>query len=87
MRHLLMRCKVADYDRWEAVYDAARFGRDHVGLREHDVFRNLNDPNEVFILFGFDDLMKVEEYVASPAVKETLRLGGVADAPDFYFLT
>ena len=52
MAFILTRIQVGDYDAWKALFD-----QDVPGARrdatEHRVFRNLDDPNEVFIEIEF----------------------------------
>jgi hypothetical protein len=87
MNHLLIRHKVADYDRWVAFYESTLTTREVAGLHEKNRFRNVNDPNEVFLLFAFKDLMKAEEYVARLDYPPHFEAAGVVDRPDFWFLT
>ncbi len=87
MYHLLIRQKVADYDQWWAFHQSTRPSRDLAGLEERNVFRNLSDPDEVFLLFAFHDLMKAESYVARLDYPPHLKEAGVVDRPDAYFLT
>lgn len=87
MHYLLVRHKVADFNRWREFYDSERHVREEAGLVEKNVFRNLNDPNEVILLFGFEDLMKAEELVASRALRNRMVAAGVEKYPSFYFLT
>ena len=87
MNHLLIRQKVADYDRWLAFHESARTSQEVAGLQERNRFRNVNDPNEVFLLFSFKDLMKAEDYVARLDYPPHLEEAGVVDRPDSWFLT
>ena len=87
MYHLLIRQKVADYDRWIAFHQSALTSRQVAGLQERNIYRNLSDPNEVFLLFAFHDLMKAEEYVARLDYPPHLEEAGVVDRPSSWFLT
>ena len=53
MTFILTRIQVGDYDTWKALFD-----QDVPGTRrdatQHRVFRNTDDPNEVFIEIDFD---------------------------------
>ena len=52
MAFILTRIQVGDYDTWKALFD-----QDVPGTRrdatQHRVFRNTDDPNEVFIEIEF----------------------------------
>ena len=87
MPHLLVRHKVADFDRWKRVFDSHAAAQRQLGLRVTHVMRNLADPSEVVLLFDVDDVEKAREFVYSPQVPDTQRESGVTDTPDIYFLT
>jgi hypothetical protein len=50
------------------------------------VLRNVDDLNEVVMLFRVTDLEKARAFVASPEVPDAQREAGVVDEPDLYFL-
>ncbi len=87
MLHLLTRRKVSDYDRWWAFHQSFIPERRQAGLEERNVFRNLNDPDEVFVLYAFHDLMKAEEYVARLAQPSLQEQAGIVGIPEAWFLT
>ena len=43
-------------------------------------------PNELVILFQWDDLEKAQQFAQSEDLRETMQRAGVADQPDIYFL-
>jgi hypothetical protein len=69
---ILTRIQVGDYDVWKALFD-----QDVPGTRraatEHRVFRNLDDPNEVFIEIEF---RSVED---AQGARDRLLASGVLD--------
>jgi quinol monooxygenase YgiN len=79
MVHLVIRHDVVDYETWRARFDeavatglvAAR------GIREHSVYRDEHDPNNVTVMFGFDDMDAAESYVMNPDNKRILESYGV----------
>lgn len=87
MPYLLVRHKVSDYSRWKLVFDSHLAVQQQAGLRITHVLRNLDDPNEVVLLFEADDLQKAKGFVYSPNVPEAQQQAGVSDKPDIYFLT
>jgi hypothetical protein len=52
MAYIVTRIEVGDYDTWKALFDQDVPGarRDALG---HRVLRNVDDPNEVYILIEF----------------------------------
>jgi len=75
MAFILTRIQVGDYDMWKSLFDqdgpAAR--RDAV---EHRVYRNLDDPNEVFIQIEYRSAGDAR------AAQERLVASGVLDRFD-----
>jgi hypothetical protein len=72
MAFILTRIQVGDYDEWKTMFDLDVPGarRDATALR---LFRNVDDPNEVFIQIEF---RSVEE---AHAARERLLASGVLD--------
>lgn len=53
MPFVLTRIHVGDYDRWKPQFDQDR-PRAREAAKGYRVFRNADDPNEVFILVEFE---------------------------------
>lgn len=53
MTFILTRIHVGDYERWKPQFDQDR-PRAREAAKGYRVFRNADDPNEVFILIEFD---------------------------------
>ena len=60
MTHLLVRHNVADFAKWKPVYDAHLPVRQKAGLREKNLLRSVDNPNEVVLLFEAEDLKKAQ---------------------------
>jgi hypothetical protein len=86
MRYLLVRHKVAEFDQWKSAYDAHLPAREKAGLVEGHLLRNIDDPNEVLILFEVADLQKAREFVDSADLRAAMEKAGVVDKPDIYHL-
>jgi heme-degrading monooxygenase HmoA len=86
MPYLLIRHKVEDYAKWKPVYDQHGTTRKASGSQGSQLFRNANDPNELVILFEWDDLEKARQFVQSEDLRQAMQRAGVADQPDIYFL-
>ncbi len=86
MPYLLVRHKVADYLKWKPVFDEHGATRQASGSRGGQLFRNGNDPNELVILFEWDDLEKARQFAQSEDLRQAMQRAGVADQPDIYFL-
>jgi heme-degrading monooxygenase HmoA len=86
MPHIFIRAKVADFNRWKAIYSANAGVRKIVGLKEEHLWRSAADPNNVFILFATDNLNAAQAYVNSPELRAKMKEAGVTDRPDIHIL-
>lgn len=86
MTYLLIRHRVADFATWKPVYDAHAPARTAAGLTDVDLLRDLDDPNQIVLLFEVSDLQKAREFVDSPSLRDAMSNAGVIDKPDLYFL-
>jgi heme-degrading monooxygenase HmoA len=84
--HMLIRHRVADFAKWKPVYDAHASAREKAGLKEIHLLRNLDDPNEVILLFSVEDIDKAKAFAASDDLRTAMQRAGVSDKPDVYFL-
>jgi hypothetical protein len=87
MMYLLVRHKVADFDRWRRVFDSHAKAQEEAGLRVEKVVRNIDEPSEVILWFEVTDLEKARGFVSSPEVPDAREDSGVLDRPDLYFLS
>jgi hypothetical protein len=86
MMHMLIRHKVADFAKWKSVYDTHASARQSAGLKEEHLLRNIEDPNEVILLFSAQDLNKAKAFAVSDDLREAMQKAGVSDKPNVYFL-
>jgi len=86
MGYLLVRHKVKEFHEWKRVFDSHYAAQRDAGLRIEKVWRNLYEPNEVFLYFEVMDLAKARGFVFSPQVPKAQEESGVVDKPDIYFL-
>jgi len=87
MTHILVRHKVADFAKWKPVYDAHLAARQKAGLREANLLRGIDNPNEVVLLFEAEDLKRAQSFTESSDLRETMQKAGVVGKPDIVFLS
>ena len=87
MTHLLVRHNVADFAKWKPVYDAHLAARQKAGLREKNLLRSINNPNEVVLLFEAEDLTRAQAFSESPDLREAMQKAGVVGKPEILFLS
>jgi hypothetical protein len=86
MTHLLVRHNVADFAQWKPAYDAHLAARQKAGLREKNLLRSINNPNEVVLLFEAEDLTRAQAFSESSDLREAMQKAGVVGKPDILFL-
>jgi heme-degrading monooxygenase HmoA len=86
MSHFIVRHKVEDYAKWKKVFDEHSTTRKTSGSKGGRLFRNADNPNEVIVLWDWEDLDQARQFAHSPDLRETMERAGVADRPDIYFL-
>lgn len=86
MTYLMVRHKIADFGEWKPVYDAHAPARAKAGLKEEHLFRNMDNPDEIVLLFSAEDLGKAKAFAGSADLREAMQKAGVTDKPDLHFL-
>jgi len=54
------------------------------GVRSEQVLRNPEDPNDVVLLFEFDDLAQARRFVESQEVRDAQQRGGVVEVTRYF---
>lgn len=85
MMHLLCRNRVTDFPRWKAVFDSHAAAQRNAGLHLLDLWRDVEDPDNVFFLFAVADERKARSFLNDPAAEEAGRASGVLDG-EYHFL-
>ena len=86
MPYILVRHKVEDFDRWKAAFDGQAPARGEAGSKGGYVFRNADDPNEVVALLEWDERERVEQFILSEDMQQTMLNSGVTELPSIYYL-
>ena len=86
MTALLCRHKVADFATWKRVFDSHTKAHKEAGMTLKHLWRNLEEPGEVFLLFNIEDVAKAKAFLNAPRSPEARQQSGVTDTPDTYFL-
>jgi len=88
MAFLLVRHKVADYDRWKATFDADGARRASGGCRGGQVFRTLGRPDEVIVLLEWSDAAALQRFMFSQShqLRDKMDEAGVDEVLDMYLL-
>ena len=86
MHYMLCRQKVADFEVWKKVLDSHSGLHREAGFFIQQVWRNLDDPNEVFFIFKVGDLDKARAFIKSQHAAQGKEESKALEYPDMWFL-
>ena len=78
---VMVQHKVRDYDAWKSVFDEHQAVRTRHGATGHELYRGLEDPNEVTVVNQFPSLEQAQAFAADPSLREAMERGGVISEP------
>ena len=84
---VVVRSRVADFDRWIAAFDTHEDVRRAAGILGDHINRAEADPNDVSIYMAVSDLDKAKAFSASDDLRERMQAAGVISAPQFTYMT
>jgi hypothetical protein len=87
MIYLLVHHEVADYSAWKAAFDSALDWRTKHGERHCRIFRGVQNPNELTLMFEWESFEKAHACVASDELKTRMAKAGVKTTPRVEYLT
>ena len=82
---LLVRNRVKDFDHWRRIFDSQTEPAHAAGLTLRQLWRSIDEPNEVFFLFAVEDRGRAEAFMSTPEAATAGRESGVIGG-DFHFL-
>ena len=78
---LIVQHTVRDYDTWKPVFDEHEHVRTRYGATGHELYRGLDDPNEITIVNHFPSREQAEAFASDPSLREAMERGGVVSEP------
>jgi heme-degrading monooxygenase HmoA len=87
MIYLLVHHEVADYAAWKAAFDSALDWRTKHGERKCRIFRAVQNPNELTLMFEWESFEKAHAFVGSDELKTRMAKAGVRSTPRVEYLT
>ena len=86
MIQVLVRHKVADYQAWRAVFDAALDFRHKGGEQSARIFRDVEEEGMLTLLFDWDTMENARRFMHSPELGTKMKQAGVQGTPEIHFL-
>jgi hypothetical protein len=85
--YLVMWSHVRDYDDWKPVFESGEAVRAGHGCTGHEIYRGVDDPNQLTIFLEFPSREKGEEFLADPRLQEKMAESGVDSEPRSHWVT
>ena len=82
---MLCRNRVADFAKWKAVFASHAQAHRAAGLRLMNLWRSLQDANNVFFLFEVTDMAQARAFISNPAAGGAAKTSGVLEG-EYHFL-
>ena len=79
MTYMLCRNRVADFSQWKAVFAANAGVAQAAGLRLVNMWRSVEEPNNVFFMFEVASMDKAREFISNPEAAKAGEASGVVD--------
>lgn len=73
MVYVLGKLKLESYSKWKPLFNERAAIRRDYGSYEAHLFRNSENPNEVVILFKWDNFENAHSYFESEALQQALK--------------
>lgn len=86
MVYLLARSRVDDFETWQSNFEQNDSYRTEHGQQGHQVFHSSDDPNEVVVLFEWDDHENARALFDSDEMRDRLADAGVQGQPEMTYL-
>ena len=86
MVHVLVRHKVADYNRWKEAFDSHLNVRKRAGEIGFRLFHSAEDPRDLFLLLDWQSMDEARKFMNSDELRNAMEKAGVVGAPEVQFL-
>lgn len=84
MATMIVCHRVKNFKTWKMIFDAAGPLRKINGEKSCEIFHNTEDPDDLTILFEWDDVQKAIAYSQSEDLSIGMKKAGVIDDPKLY---
>lgn len=86
MVHVLIRHKVASFEAWKAVFDAAFMMRKSAGECSFRVYHDVRDPSNLTLFFEWDTADRADRFMKSDEVRAEMKKAGVQGEPEIQIM-
>jgi len=84
--YVLGTSPVEDFEKWKSAFHDNESYRTEHGERGYQIFQSVDDPNEVFVLFDWDENEDPRAFFESDEMREVMADAGLTGAPEITVL-
>ncbi len=82
---MVVTFSIKDYDAWRPVFDGAASERAKVGISKAQIYRNVDTPNDLLVVFEVASEKDGRAWMSSKDVRAAWAKGGVIGTPSYRF--
>lgn len=82
MTYLIGKSAVEDFEKWRSTFQTNESYRSEHGERGYQVFQSVDDPNEVTVLFKWDENKDPRAFFESEQMRKIMAEAGLIGRPD-----
>lgn len=86
MTTVIVQNQVKDFAKWKAVYDTKAGMRKSGGELSDDIYRDVDDPNNVTVILKWDSVENARKFTSSPELRASMQKAGVIGPSKVTFL-
>lgn len=86
MVHVLVRHRVADFNRWKEAFDTHVIARKRAGEINFHIFHNMEDAHDIFLLFDWSNGDDAKKFMTSGELRDRMQQAGVQGVPEIQYL-
>jgi quinol monooxygenase YgiN len=84
MVNMIIRQKVKNYDQWKPIFIEHDKVRKSYGEKSSRIFRGIENPNELMILFDWESKQKADDFMNNSNVREIMETAGIMEEPQVF---
>lgn len=85
MTYMMCRTRASDFSVWKGVFDSHADAHRNAGLKLVNMWRSVEEPNNVFFLFEVADMDRANRFINSPDSAQAGEVSGVIDG-EYHFV-
>ena len=87
-QYLTLNCTISGIDKFRAGYAMDAADRKAAGLADLALMQNVDDPNDLFLMWSVDNIERVDAFLKSPKLAEyQVKNAGLVGAPEAHYWT